>query len=433
MTLGRVLSLALLIRVALLTAVWLPAGDTRVFLAPDSPQYLGPATRLAKEGRYWNERGPEIFRPPGFAVVLLPGLWIGQAAVGGVALQLMLGLGATALVFAIGGHLGGRAVAAAAGVWFAIEPLQWVLGARLLSETACTFCVAAALAFALDWLRTARRLSLLGAALAAAAASYVRPIAYLLGPALVLMALALAPDAHRTERRRHAVLALLLWATCLSAWHVRNGLATGYWGFSTQLDRVIAFWIPAGVESARGERSYTEARAELRAREQRPGFETPDNLARLRREGLKALADGPVEYAGVYFRGMARTLLNPGALGLLGLFGTPEAHMDGLGRQVTDQGIVRTLGGVLVSRPLVVLTFAALGLYLLAQLCLASLGLWRGDRETRGARLLTAAVAVYFLLLSGGPSGESRFRHPMTPSLCALAGAGVAALRSRRA
>jgi 4-amino-4-deoxy-L-arabinose transferase-like glycosyltransferase len=428
-TLRRILVAAILVRAVLIAGAWARGGDSAVFVSSDTPQYLEPATRLATQGHYWNERGPEIFRPPGYGLLLVPGVWLGAPVLVVVLLQTLLGVATTGIVFGIGRRLGSPEAAIAGAAWFALEPLSLVLGAKLLSETLFTFLVALTLALAVGALVEGRARELLGAALAAAGAAFVRPIGYLLGPAVVFAVVALSARGRRPWRA--AVLALVLWMLPVGAWHLRNGLTTGYWGFSTQLDRVIAFWIPASVEAAQAGRAYTEARADLRAREQQPGFETPHNLARLRRRGLEALSQHPLTYARVYARGISRSLLNPGALTLLSLFGAPESDPSAIGRVVTDRGTLDAVSGATRWRWPVIAAFTVTSLFLLGELFFAALGLLLSTAAWKG-RLLTAGVALYFLLLSGGPSGASRFRHPMTPSLCALAGLGVARWRCGR-
>ena len=50
-----------------------------------------------------------------------------------------------------------------------------------------------------------------------------------------------------------------------------------------------------------------------------------------------------------------------------------------------------------------------------------------------GAGWLVVLPALCFLLLSGGPHGQGRFRAPMMPSICVLAGVGwVTAWKPRR-
>ncbi len=63
------------------------------------------------------------------------------------------------------------------------------------------------------------------------------------------------------------------------------------------------------------------------------------------------------------------------------------------------------------------------------QLSVFALGVFRVWRtRTLVAMVLLGAVA-YFLVVSGGPIGYSRFRHPMMPMICIFAGVGLVSER----
>ena len=52
--------------------------------------------------------------------------------------------------------------------------------------------------------------------------------------------------------------------------------------------------------------------------------------------------------------------------------------------------------------------------------------------RSRHAWAVSLAVAGYLWFASGGPHSLSRFRHPIMPIMCALAGAGLAARKDRQ-
>jgi hypothetical protein len=55
-------------------------------------------------------------------------------------------------------------------------------------------------------------------------------------------------------------------------------------------------------------------------------------------------------------------------------------------------------------------------------------------RSPAGAweKIALVALMAYFVAVSGGPHGYSRFRHPAMPFLCVLAGFGLYSLAVRR-
>ncbi|MEZ5316598.1 MAG: glycosyltransferase family 39 protein [Vicinamibacterales bacterium] len=181
-------------------------------------------------------------------------------------LQVVMGL-VTLLLCVDLGPLGRRRHAGAvAGLLYACEPGQWIHGAFVLSETLFTACVALALAAAARFLVTSRRRWIVVAATAAVASAYVRPIGYLLVPVVLGAVLwagrrpagptargraagghaakasrpARAARTTRGDWRAYAKAATLTAVVLLGAWHLRNGMETGYWGFSVPVPRRAA-------------------------------------------------------------------------------------------------------------------------------------------------------------------------------------------------
>ena len=133
----------------------------------------------------------------------------------------------------------------------------------------------------------------------------------------------------------------------------------------------------------------------------------------------------PLVYLQMHAAGVARVLLDPGAVEYLRLTGRyPENG--GLLAMAHEQGVVATLGLVRQARPVLFRLTLLLGAWLGAVLGAAAWGsvrLWRARRRAELLVLLT--VASYFLVLSGGAHGLSRFRHPVVPVICILAGAAL--------
>jgi hypothetical protein len=149
------------------------------------------------------------------------------------------------------------------------------------------------------------------------------------------------------------------------------------------------------------------------------------------REGMRIIRAHPLAFASIYARGVARTILDPGAVDILKYFGAYREGSGLLGEAV-DRGLARTVLSLARRRPALFWCGIALGAALLAYLAAASAGIaaWRGLAPGAGAAALTAA---FILLLSGGANALGRFRHPVMPLVCVFAGIGIdAVLRALR-
>jgi hypothetical protein len=269
-------------------------------------------------------------------------------------------------------------------------------------------------------------------AASAAAAAYVKPVAYFLPLWLAALLVALDLQAAPWPRRaRSAALLLLVSAALLAPWHARNLVAAGYAGFSTQLDGYLGLSGPAAAIASAEGRPFSEVRAEFD--EYRSGTREPDAYGRGRARGIRTVLGLWPDYARAHLAGAVRTLTNPGAVPLLMLFGLHPAR-GGVGDTVIDHGSLAALFKARTTAPAVFWTALALAALLVPYLALPALALCRSGQPDRQWRLALALLAGYFVILGGGPWGQSRFRHPAMPILCVLAGFEAArVVRSRAA
>ncbi|MEW6111698.1 MAG: hypothetical protein AB1664_06180, partial [Thermodesulfobacteriota bacterium] len=86
--LGFVLLVALLVRVVLPVYVGLVTGDTQAFFEVYTHEYREPARSLLSSGSYTASGKPEIYRPPGYPLLLLPGLLLKHEAIVTIVLQI---------------------------------------------------------------------------------------------------------------------------------------------------------------------------------------------------------------------------------------------------------------------------------------------------------------------------------------------------------
>jgi hypothetical protein len=182
--------------------------------------------------------------------------------------------------------------------------------------------------------------------------------------------------------------------------------------------------------------SWTSLRDARRAAAQRTWAATSGDVssdyARFRAQGLSELASAPLVYARVHAAGVVRVLLEPGAVEYYRVLGWyPENG--GLLAVAHERGLVVALAELAAERPGLLRLTLGLGMWVAAIFAAATWGfarLWRSGRP--GDARLLAAWAAYFIVLSGGAHGLSRFRHPVVPVLCVCAGAALPVPRGQR-
>lgn len=448
---------AALVRLGLAAAVWQTQGATALH-DPDTASYRVPAKELMRHGTFTVQGGPEIVRTPGYPLLLALGLAVGNVTSVTVLLQVAL---STATVLLTGWlaaelfvsrrgdstvqtsrdvmaapRLNPAAVTVAAAALMAIEPLSVIYSVKLTSETLFTALYAFSVVCLVRHLRQGGTATWLASAAALAAAVYVRPIAYFLP--LVNAAVLLAAHGRRgnATRLKRSVGYLLVCAALVAPWQVRNWRQAQYGRFSAIGDVTRYFYTAAGVWAAQHGQSYYDVQDEWGYRDaERYAQRHPDQqswtfaqrLAWMRGEAHHTIRQYPLTAARLHVRGVALAATEPGTVEFLRLFGRYPREGRLLGK-LFDDGVSATLSKLRREQPLVFWSSAAGTALLLALYALAAVGWFRLPAAGDAAVMLVVLHAAYFLAAAGGPQAVGRFRHPVMPLICALAGIGLAAL-----
>ena len=399
-------------RLAVPLGAFVVHGSPQWFTTEDTDDYLQASVALVDEGRFTTRDGsPEMQRTPGYPLLLAVGALAGHVTLVTIGLQILLGVGTVWVVARLARRLAPSEprLAQWSATIYALDPLSVVYPGLLLTETLFAALFAAHLLALSSCLRApagVARPALAGGL--AAACTFVRPIAY------YWPFVAAAFAAWHLRRRGARACAVFLVAAVLpcALWATRNAVLAGYHGFSTTPAVHLYDSHAAAVMAKNDGTAYEDARTALRAR----AASTSGEAARARymaREGRRIVLEHPAVFLGGYLSGIARTLLGPGIAEYMQLYGQP-----------VPGGLTRTLAeGLWGERRWLLLGAGAFLPIVLAQLAGATLGAAQVWRLACGSLLLWSVA--YFVLLSGGPTGHSRFRHPMMPMLCVLAAAGV--------
>lgn len=429
--------LAFALRAGLPLLAFLSTGDRMVFHSLDTDGYTGLASSLVQTGRFTLGGLPEIIRTPGYPMLLVLGTLLGSVETVAVALQVALSCATVYLVYLIGLRLFGSGRTATIGaLLYAIEPLSLLFTSKLLTETLFTALTTLFLYFLLRYLDGRSLPALAAAALTLAGTAFVRPIIYYFP---ILAALLLLWAAGRRGRRQipagiaSAGLFLLLSVGPLALWQARNAAETGYSGFAAISDINWYFYQGASVAAAKQHVPYYTVQAAWgysdpavydRAHPEQHGWSDAQIYDYMGSEGRRIVLQNLPTYAPIHVIGMLKTLLNPGGVEYLKLFDAYPAAGGDFGVAV-NAGLGESLGYLWRENRLLLILDLGFGALLVVYLLAALTALIaRANWNLRVASLF--ALGLYLLVMSGGPQSLSRFRHPIMPLICVLAGYGIA-------
>jgi hypothetical protein len=435
-----VIAAAVAIRVALLVLAYLRSGSSTWFYSPDSFRYVALGTTLAAAGELSFAGVPEILRLPGYPFLIAVAWWTGHTTVATLAMQVVIAAATVWLAYRLGALTGSARVAHRAAWLAASEPLLVVYTGLLMTETLFTFLVTWSVYRGIV-AKTRRQFAAAG--LLTGLSALVRPVGLFLPIVLAAGIVSSRRIGDLRTRLAAAAIVVLCGGVIVGAWCVRNGVGSGYWGYSSQLDRRLLL-TEAGADIAASQgRDLRDVADDMRASlgAAQPAGSLPAEAAvavEARRRGLRYVRD---HWAGVlwqHLRGSVMSLLHPpgGELNPL-LSPSPQAsvtfHL--LAGHFREAAAGLSLGGITLTVWRVVRS-----LYWMGFLALTAAGVWsvlrghpRGVDETGspGWWPIGSALVLYLVLAAGTPYASSRFRHPLMPFLCVIAAVGSVSSRRR--
>lgn len=465
---AAVVLLAVGLRFALAMAVWQGPGRRAVH-TPDTESYRLPAKQLLRYGTFTVDGRPEIIRTPGYPWLLTLGLaaknlervtvavQIGLAALTvfltGCLAALLCGPSSAALAEPPDSASGRLAVAVLASALLAVEPLSLLYTVKLTTETLFTALYLLSLVALALHQRRPGTLPLVASAVLLTAAVYVRPIAYFLPlvNALVILVVMWRSGNHgpselsrggpsRAAAIAHAAGYLAICLGLIGPWHVRNVRVAGYYPFSAISDINRYYYTAAGVWAKQHGESYYDVQDRwgyhdqdryLQERPEQRDWDESRRLSWMRAESYRVIVEHPATATRLHLRGMGLAMFEPASVEWLRLFDRYPQEGRLLGRMF-DDGLAATLLKLRREQPLVFWSCAVGGGLLAALYALGTIGWLRLPSPRDPVLVLALLHAAYFLTASGGPQAVGRFRHPIMPLVCALAGIGAAAILDQR-
>lgn len=434
-----ILTIAFLIRLGIPVLVYESTHNVLGFYSYDSLSYIQPAQELLNTGHFANQQIPDIYRTPGYPLLLIPGIWIGQIEVITILLQLILGVLNIYIVYRIGLILFRKStIAFLAGALMAIEPLANLYGSKILSET--LFCTAVLLfiLFICKYLSGYQFQDILLGAFFLGISVYIRPITYYL--TFFITGFLLVKSVIGKVQRRiillHVLLFLIVSFGLTFIWQVRNYIIAGTWEFSSISDINLYFFHGASVAAVHKHIPLVDMQNEMGYRDPTIYYELhPDQkswpvakqLEYFKAQGLGQITGDIPTFVKIYLIGTARTLFDPGANEYLRLFGQYSLPGGIVGVGI-DKGIgelVKQIKGIFEQHQNIFIANLALFIILLIYYLFFLFGILKSRVWRDSLLFFPLVVGIYLIILSGGASGADRFRMPVMPILCLFAGYGM--------
>jgi hypothetical protein len=434
--LRHIVAAAALVRIVFALTGYLHANcDPHVFFQGDTNSYLEPAREMVTHLRFYNAEGPETFRTPGYCVLLAAALVVGHLEFA-VVLQFLLSLVTLYLVYRTSKLLfEDEAISLLAATLYALEPLSIFYVSQLYSETMFTAFFMAWLYFQFRYLKRQRSGDLILSGAALAASIYVRPIVYFL-PEMVVAGLILreAKSGRRVWKPFVMQLALFVIVTIgpIVLWQVRNKIETGFGGFSTVSSENMYFYQGASVlaeqqlvpfEAMQRQLGFGPTKHYLSVHPEQATWTVAAKYQYMLDEGLRVVREHPFAYARIHLAGMVMIVFSSGINAILKFFRAYPSKGSG-GLRLADWGMLAQ-ARFMFAHPTVLIANALLLPVEIAYLLLAAVGLSDRDVRRKPEVWVIILVFAYYVVMSGGPGGESRFRVPLMPMLCLIGAIGL--------
>ncbi|UCG43911.1 MAG: glycosyltransferase family 39 protein [candidate division WOR-3 bacterium] len=451
---SRLLSAALLATVALrLAFVLLPATTdlhTKTVLAvPDAPEYIRLAGNLASHRVFSRDVqapfAPELFRTPGYSVLIAPLIKLpGPLEIKVIVLQVLLSVALAWAVYRLGLEIAlSPSVASLAALLVAFSPNLAFLSTKIVTETAFTLLLAVSLLLYNRYKRHRSAHHLVGAGVCAGLLALVRPIA--VGFPLVLAGHVLVRAFGPKPRPRvaTALVPLAVAGMVVLPWVHRNGQQTGRYILSTASEHNLYLYSAATVLSSELNIPLPESRSLMLAEAQErfgpldttdePGFWQAVSRVALRHVMRRPFRTGMVQIAG-----MVGCLISPISINPLLVHSGVSENME---PHVFQQALALAVKGRLISafrlardqRMSLAGPFASVvvALALAHTLLLVVFGVVAVAFRSGRRYLWLLPTIVYFTILPG-PVGDARFRAPVEPLLALLAALGLSCVFGRK-
>ncbi len=439
-TIRGVLTIAFLLR-CLLTSVVFAINHTSGAYTLDTELYLITARKLIESGQFANSVQPEIFRTPGYPLLLIPGILLGQQELVAIFIQIMLSCFTIFVIYKIALAIWGESkIATFCALLYAVEPVSILWLTLLMPETLFTALITLFIYLLIKYFTEKSWKYLLCAAITLAASIYVRPIGYYLP--FLIAAILLIDSLTKIQKNKilmiHACVFFLVAMGSVGIWQVRNYVKTGYSGFAAVSDYNLYCYNGASVIAKQKNITFEEMSEQLgcnnpakylKFHPEQQEWSQSKIYRYMGKEGKKMIMSNTWDASIVHLEGTLRTLIETPAKLYLKRFTKQRRPALSLSSQIPKLLTGQTSWRVIFSNfhisPLVFFADLSLLLILGAYLLGVTAALLSSNFLKNRAMIMLVSIAAYFLAVSGGVAGGYRFRLAIMPIICLLGGYGL--------
>jgi hypothetical protein len=242
----------------------------------------------------------------------------------------------------------------------------------------------------------------------------------------------------------HTGAFLIISMGLISLWQIRNYLVAEYPKISS-IPALTAYYYnaPAVLAVTKGT-TFDEIQKQMRETDDKlkcqvdpqkrlcaqKQIKQSDMYAEMQKQGLEILQKNRFVYLDLHLKGMLRVLFGPAGSDYAKLFKL-DTSSHGIDKGAFVDDTLGTAKNILQKNLPLFLTYLIPGLILFVYLLCGLVGLI-SEKALKNLPLMgLVTLSAYFLTVSGGPMGQGRYRHPMMPIICVLAGYGLFLILNR--
>jgi len=388
-------------------------NDLSIFYRPDTPSYLQPIINVINGNGYILDNGQyETSRPPGYPLVLGLSYLLGNIEAITIIIQIIVTTIAIYYVYKLSLLIyESQTFALISASLLSIEPLSIIFSSGLLltESLLMSFIIFFSYNFLL-FLKTKKLKYLLFFTFFSIIALYIKPIVLFL-PLVISTYLFF-----KKVKFKFIFLFLSLFYLSASIWTIRNGKVCGKYNFSTISTKNIAY----NALEVLNQKYKTDIKTFLDKKEIKNEQLKKDIELFKNKKYFTIFINNFFISAKIYLKGFFVTIFGVGTSDYFNTFGIDYSNSK------LTQGINSDIN-FLVDVILENKTAIILNIFLFMQLALTYYFFIRGFKNfpQKDILLVFCLIIAYFIFISGGIFGYSRFRIPIMPFIEIIAGWGI--------
>lgn len=424
-----IILLSLMIKIAIFMRIM--SVDQSLFLTLDASDYIRLAESITETNTFSisaQDFGfPETIRTPGYPIFIAGVFTLsGCNIIPVIILQILLSLATILMTYVIGLELQGKTTGLLSAALVAMDVLSADYTNRVMAETLFTLLIILLIWLSVKFVKSRGTAVLaLTIGLLTAVATHIRPVNYYLVILLFLFFTIIGIMKH-WNWSKIVISSLLLFLPSIilvGGWQMRNYRLTGNGEFSHISSVNIYFFRGAGITALKENKKLSEVQRTMDYDNFKKNLwadkqTMPVLLRRWKEEGMKIIKENPYLLLKMQVSGMLSVILRPGGNSIVHILGY---DLNELQKKHSNIEIAKSLG--LKFKFLILSSIIYLGLLYIGVIGWFVRAL--KNREMRPEYFILLLVIAYFIFVSGGPEGDSRFRIPVVPIIAVLSSLGM--------